>query len=25
VEARALVTPYPEVGVDVDKEEDLVS
>ena len=25
VEARALVTPYPEVGVDVDREEDLVS
>jgi hypothetical protein len=25
VEARALVTPHPEVGVDVDKEEDLVS
>jgi hypothetical protein len=25
VEARALVTPYPEVGVDVDQEEDLVS
>lgn len=25
VEARALITPYPEVGVDVDREEDLVS
>jgi len=25
VEARALLTPYPEVGVDVDREEDLVS
>ncbi len=25
VEARALPTPYPEVGVDVDREEDLVS
>ncbi|BDG17264.1 NTP transferase domain-containing protein [Thermus brockianus] len=25
VEARALVTPYPEVGVDVDREEELVS
>lgn len=24
VPARALVTPYPEVGVDIDKEEDLV-
>ncbi|GAA5337093.1 NTP transferase domain-containing protein [Thermus antranikianii] len=25
VEAKALITPYPEVGVDVDREEDLVS
>ncbi|AEV17030.1 MAG: NTP transferase domain-containing protein [Thermus sp.] len=25
VEARALLTPYPEVGVDVDREEELVS
>ncbi|WP_243089926.1 NTP transferase domain-containing protein [Thermus neutrinimicus] len=25
VEARALITPYPEVGVDVDREEELVS
>ena len=25
VEARALITPYPEVGVDVDREADLVS
>lgn len=25
VKARALLTPYPEVGVDVDREEDLVS
>ncbi|AFV77075.1 NTP transferase domain-containing protein [Thermus oshimai] len=25
VEARALPVPYPEVGVDVDREEDLVS
>lgn len=25
VEARALITPFPEVGVDVDREEDLVS
>ncbi len=25
VEVRALVTPYPEVGVDVDRPEDLVS
>lgn len=24
VPARALITPYPEVGVDLDKEEDLV-
>lgn len=25
VEAKALITPFPEVGVDVDREEDLVS
>ncbi|GGN03650.1 acylneuraminate cytidylyltransferase [Thermus composti] len=25
VEAKALITPYPEVGVDVDREEELVS
>ncbi|MCH1927236.1 hypothetical protein L6232_20735, partial [Shewanella sp. C31] len=25
VEARALLTPFPEVGVDVDREADLVS